>query len=386
VQNFYGDQGIRYLRRLAFFQALCFFLVLCLAIVWIAYQVGQTPGSPWVIYVMGFLLTLVLAGWVFQLLYAIPDWYSTWQRRTQLLVLLVTAGAAASSLLVFSLPFRGTWYLELLEFSPLVLAALAACAASSVYVYRLLTDRRIIKVGYEAAQEKLEELRKLSGAEAVARIELSHALEFGSAAGNPLPGPRGYIIAGLTSRPWHDPSAFEWVRRLEESYGEIREELEEILADNSPLTPYDYLGQAGGWNSFRFVQDRAAVEENCRRLPKTAALLKSIPHFPHFRDAMFSILKPGTILPPHRDGTNIYLTCHLGLKIPRGCGIRVGGQTRGWDEGKCIVFDSSYEHEAWNPSDEHRIVLLIDFLHPELTDVEVDWVVAREIAYCAQGV
>jgi beta-hydroxylase len=192
-------------------------------------------------------------------------------------------------------------------------------------------------------------------------------------------------LVGLTSKPWHDRSEFEWVRRLEESYGDIRHELEAILADKSPLSSYKYLGQEQGWKSFRFVEGCSALEDNCRRAPKTAALLKSIPHFPHFRDAMFSILKPGTILPPHRDGTNIYLTCHLGLVIPRGCGIRVGGETRSWDEGKCIIFDSSYEHDAWNTSDTMRVVLLIDFLHPELTDTEVEWLAAREIAV-ARGV
>jgi Aspartyl/Asparaginyl beta-hydroxylase len=380
VQNFYGDRGVRYLRRLVSLQALFFILVLCLAIVWVADQVITIPGSPWTTYVLSWLLVSSLAAWVVQLLGAIPDGEFVSPRRTQQLVMLVAAGAVASSLLAILLPYSGSSYWKLLAFGPIVLAALAACALSSLYVYRLLKNLRTIKARYEAAQNKLEELRTRSGTEAVARIELSHELELGKLAGNPLPGPRGHIIAGLTSKPWYDSSEFPWVRRLEESYEDIRGELEEILSDKSHLTSYVYLGQEEGWKSFRFVDGFSPNEENCRRLPKTAELIKSLPHFPYFRDAMFSILKPGTILPPHRDGSNTYLTCHLGLKIPRGCGIRVGGQTRGWDEGKCIVFDSSYEHDAWNTSDELRIVLLIDFLHPELTDVEVDWVTSRELA------
>ena len=41
-------------------------------------------------------------------------------------------------------------------------------------------------------------------------------------------------------------------------------------------------------------------------------------------------------------------------------------------EGKCIVFDDSFEHEAWNnhPS-EKRINLIIDIWHPDLSDQEV---------------
>lgn len=384
--NFYGHHGVRYLQRLVLLQALFFLLVLCFAILWIAYQVRTAPGSPWMIYVLGWLSAAVLAAWVVQLLYAIPYGDFVSPRRTQQLVVLVTAGAAVSSLLVFLLSSGGPWYWELLVFGPIVLAALAACAGSSLYVYRLLSSLRISKARCEAAREKLDELRTRSGAESVARLELSHALELGIAAGNPLPGPHGYVIAGLTSKPWHDTSAFPWVRRLEQSYEDIRKELEEILTDDTPLSSYVYLGQQKKWKSFRFVEGFRANEDNCRRLPKTAELLKSIPHFPYFRDAMFSILKPGTILPPHRDGSNIFLTCHLGLMIPRGCGIRVGGETRGWDEGKCIIFDSSYEHDVWNTSDALRIVLLIDSLHPELTDVEVEWVAAREAASFAQAV
>lgn len=37
-----------------------------------------------------------------------------------------------------------------------------------------------------------------------------------------------------------------------------------------------------------------------------------------------------------------------------------------WTEGKCIVFDDSYEHEVWNDSDQDRVVLLINFWHPAL--------------------
>jgi aspartate beta-hydroxylase len=85
---------------------------------------------------------------------------------------------------------------------------------------------------------------------------------------------------------------------------------------------------------------------------------------------MFSVLEPGARIPPHRDSGNQLLTCHLGLIIPPHCGLRVGGETRLWAEGKCLIFDTSYEHEAWNSSDETRIVLLIDFWHPELSEVE----------------
>ena len=48
----------------------------------------------------------------------------------------------------------------------------------------------------------------------------------------------------------------------------------------------------------------------------------------------------------------------------------MGNETRYWEEGKCIIFDDSYEHEAWNKSDETRVVLIIDAWNPHVTEAE----------------
>ena len=35
-----------------------------------------------------------------------------------------------------------------------------------------------------------------------------------------------------------------------------------------------------------------------------------------------------------------------------------------------MVFDDTYEHEAWNRSDQIRVVLIFDLWNPHLTEVE----------------
>jgi beta-hydroxylase len=35
-----------------------------------------------------------------------------------------------------------------------------------------------------------------------------------------------------------------------------------------------------------------------------------------------------------------------------------------WCEGRSLVFDDVFEHEAWNDSDEIRVVLFVDFERP----------------------
>jgi aspartyl/asparaginyl beta-hydroxylase (cupin superfamily) len=49
---------------------------------------------------------------------------------------------------------------------------------------------------------------------------------------------------------------------------------------------------------------------------------------------------------------------------------RVGNETRPWREGEVVIFDDSIEHEAWNRSQQLRVVLLFDIWRPELTDKE----------------
>jgi aspartyl/asparaginyl beta-hydroxylase (cupin superfamily) len=58
--------------------------------------------------------------------------------------------------------------------------------------------------------------------------------------------------------------------------------------------------------------------------------------------------------------------CHLPLIVPPSCGFRVGASTRQWRVGEAFAFDDTIEHEAWNDSDELRVVLIVDLWQPSL--------------------
>jgi aspartyl/asparaginyl beta-hydroxylase (cupin superfamily) len=60
----------------------------------------------------------------------------------------------------------------------------------------------------------------------------------------------------------------------------------------------------------------------------------------------------------------------LPLVVPPGCGFRVGAEQREWVPGKALVFDDTFEHEAWNDSDTPRAVLIIDIWSPFLSVAE----------------
>ena len=100
--------------------------------------------------------------------------------------------------------------------------------------------------------------------------------------------------------------------------------------------------------------------------------------------AMFSVLQPKTRIPPHTGVANFRLVVHLPLIVPGHCGFRVGGETREWRVGNAWVFDDTIEHEAWNDSDQIRIIFICDVWNPRLSveeQVAIDKVIAATDAF-----
>jgi aspartate beta-hydroxylase len=60
----------------------------------------------------------------------------------------------------------------------------------------------------------------------------------------------------------------------------------------------------------------------------------------------------------------------LPLIVPPDCALNVGGEIHEWREGRAVVFDDTYEHEAWNRSQQTRVVLIFDLWNPHLTEAE----------------
>ena len=110
------------------------------------------------------------------------------------------------------------------------------------------------------------------------------------------------------------------------------------------------------------------MTENTIRCPLTTAIVKRVTSEFGFEvtTAGFSSMKPGTWIQPHNgyEGYSDYVVrLHLGLVVPKErekCAIRVGNEQRSWESGKVFIFDDFLTHEAWNHSNETRIILLMD--------------------------
>jgi aspartate beta-hydroxylase len=177
---------------------------------------------------------------------------------------------------------------------------------------------------------------------------------------------------GLSSAPFHDVARLPGAQALEKNYEAIREEITN-LANTDFQSEAEGLKENGEWDVFLFYERGRKNDKNCARCPVITRLIESHNTVRTQAGLLYvSKLNPGTQIKPHKGPTNVRLRCHLGIKIPDGdCGLTVGGETRRWQQGRCLVFDDSLEHEAWNRTPESRIVLIIDFWHPDLTAAEI---------------
>ncbi len=164
---------------------------------------------------------------------------------------------------------------------------------------------------------------------------------------------------------------FPWVARIEADWKAIRRELDEVLEYQDELPNFQdistdqyQLTNDDKWKTFFFYGYGFTAGQNVERCPETVRLLQQIPGM---TTAMFSILSPHKRIPPHGGPYKGVLRYHLALKVPEpasSCGIRVGDDVREWEEGKSLVFDDTFEHEAWNETDGTRVVLFVDFKRP----------------------
>jgi aspartyl/asparaginyl beta-hydroxylase (cupin superfamily) len=203
--------------------------------------------------------------------------------------------------------------------------------------------------------------------------------------------PRYYYFPELPQIQFYARDRFPWLDEVESATDEIRKELLAVMQDPAAFAPYvegdanrprkEQLGMLNNpaWSAFFLWKNGAVVPDNAARCPKTMHALRNAPlaHVPHRSPSvLFSLLRPGTKIPPHSGLVNTRLICHLPLIVPGKCVFRVGNDVREWQPGKAWAFDDTIEHEAWNGSDQTRVILLFDIWRPELTEDERSLVVS----------
>ncbi|MBV6416909.1 MAG: hypothetical protein CMLOHMNK_01527 [Steroidobacteraceae bacterium] len=200
-----------------------------------------------------------------------------------------------------------------------------------------------------------------------------------------LQQPRFFYFPELPQIQFYARERFPWLDEVEAATDAIRAELIDVLRDDSAFKPY-VTGSANrprkdelsllndpAWSAFFLWKNGEVVPENAARCPATMRALRNAPLAAvpkRSPSVLFSLLRPGTHIPPHHGFVNTRLICHLPLIVPEGCTFRVGNDVRDWRKGAAWAFDDTIEHEAWNRSAETRVILLFDIWRPEITDEE----------------
>ncbi|BBB12344.1 aspartyl/asparaginyl beta-hydroxylase [Sphingopyxis sp. FD7] len=196
-----------------------------------------------------------------------------------------------------------------------------------------------------------------------------------------LQQPGMFYFPGLAQRPFFERSSFAWAEAIEAATDMIRAELQALIEQAADrFTPYvsanadrpppnNPLLDKPDWGAAWLWKDGAVADGMDRLCPATLGALELAPQpvIPNRAPiALFSRLTPGTHIQPHHGMLNTRLICHLPLIVPDGCGLRVGAETRSWREGELLIFDDSFEHEAWNRGTSDRTILLFEIWRPDI--------------------
>ena len=236
----------------------------------------------------------------------------------------------------------------------------------------------------------LQPLRQRYGSSEMTRVEECLAIYLGEkplAPPDPRQHPKFLYFPGVPSQPYYPRERFPWQAELEAHAATIREELRAVLSQpqdlesflrtDAPQNTAELLRSSGSgnaaWDAYFFHRHGERYGEHAAACPRTAALLDALPLAyvrEHSPETLYSVLRPGTHILPHRGVTNTRLVTHLPLIVPADCALRVGGEIHEWQAGCCVTFDDTFEHEAWNRSGETQVVLILDSWNPDLTEAE----------------
>ena len=182
-----------------------------------------------------------------------------------------------------------------------------------------------------------------------------------------------------------DPAEFAWAPAVEAAVPAIREELDKLLdagtdefrayVQHQTVAPEANKALLGkkDWSVLPLCENGWLIPSVIDKCPATwgAVLRSPLPRISGWGPTvLFSLLKGGAHIAPHSGMFNTRLVCHLPLIVPAGCRFRVGNEVREWQEGRLLIFDDTIEHEAWNDSNEDRVVLIFDIWRSELSEQE----------------
>lgn len=151
----------------------------------------------------------------------------------------------------------------------------------------------------------------------------------------------------------------EIIDRINNSYGKMNE------------------SKDGSWRLYGLILNQIKLD-NAKNCPETIKILNKVNR--RILNAGFSLLEPYSSTKPHVDYNNKFYRLHIPMLIPKNnqmfkknilddtcvdkklAVFQVENEYRIWTDDDYFIFDDLCLHNAWNNTDENRIVLLVDLL------------------------
>ena len=185
--------------------------------------------------------------------------------------------------------------------------------------------------------------------------------------------PTVLYVPGITGKPIWNPSDIQLVNPNPNQFSLMRSEYDSISAIGDGNCWVTNETPSGTWHLFYLYNQGKQITDNCRLCPNTLEYISSLQGSmldSVFGNVAFSVLLPGTIIEPHTGSTNAKLRSHLALQSDSAAFMRVSGDVVRWVEGEWLLFDDSFIHEVHHHGDKERVVLMVDFWHPDLNKHE----------------
>jgi aspartyl/asparaginyl beta-hydroxylase (cupin superfamily) len=208
----------------------------------------------------------------------------------------------------------------------------------------------------------------------------------------------------LASKCWIDTSLYPEAKYIFENKNTIKNELIQILNSNkwgkwlsynekapsfSKMSEKEIMNKInnsygkinesddGSWRLYGLILNKKALETS-KKCPETMKILNKVSK--RILNAGFSLLEPGSITEAHVGHDNKFYRLHIPLIIPKNnqnlkntildksCNnkelavFQVEDDYRAWKEDDYFIFNDLCLHNAWNKTNENRIVLLVDLL------------------------
>ena len=167
---------------------------------------------------------------------------------------------------------------------------------------------------------------------------------------------------------YYDSYEFRFTKDFENNFELIKQEFDNFFSTSNKQIKTFYIPHDFTVDGWKILTIWGYLNHKIRILKRFPTIKKLLKKYPEIISMQISILQPGTRINAHFGGSNALVRHHLALYVPGTypeLGFNLKGNKRAWTEGKLLSFCESHRHYVWNYTNQKRVVLMFDTIHPQ---------------------